>query len=76
MQDFITSIPSFPNEGGKGIYSRSAASPKPLHRHDMVPRHYPFVLDFHAEAGGVGWDDVAVFGHGEGEVLAVGLPCL
>ena len=30
----------------------------------MIPRHYPFVLDFHAEAGGVGWDDAAVLGHG------------
>ena len=30
----------------------------------MIPRHYPLVFDFHAEAGGVGWDDAAVFGHG------------
>ena len=39
-------------------------SPQPLHRNRMVPWHYPLVLDFHAEAGGVGWDDAAVFGHG------------
>ena len=30
----------------------------------MVPRHYPLVFDFHAEAGGVGGGYAAVFGHG------------
>ena len=42
----------------------NSPSPQPLHRNGMIPRHCPFVFDFHAEAGGVGWDYVAVFGHG------------
>ena len=43
---------------------RGISSPQCLHCGGVVPGDYPFVVDLHAEAGGVGGGDVAVFGHG------------